>query len=290
MSVFNNLNQIYRTSGTIDGPNQEVTLQCPGAAGAIVTFNGTFTGTLVSVGGTSSIDGGRFLFKSGVGSVGTNKIEGDGTLLSREYRIIAGGDRYSIKSDGVFTGSVNIEIISSNSTNTVFGNGPFHNSFEEAIRDGRGFLTTTGIQPVSAGNIIACKLFNPSNSGVNIFIKNRLFGNNVAGTAPNLEYVAYSNPTITTLSNINNGINLKSGSIVSAAEFSWDVDDSANITMGGIQGSGEVLPRGESYSRPLDFMMTPGNSVGYTIDGAGNNLTQAARLSIVLEWYEETIN
>ena len=57
-------NKTWRTTGTITASGQEVTWQCPGAAGAIVTISGTFTGTLSSVGGTSGIDGGRLLFKS----------------------------------------------------------------------------------------------------------------------------------------------------------------------------------------------------------------------------------
>tara|TARA_R110000796_G_scaffold55653_1_gene129315 strand:- start:65 stop:931 length:867 start_codon:yes stop_codon:yes gene_type:complete len=288
MSIFG-ANPIYRKTDTITTANQEVTLNCAGAAGAIVTVNGTFTGTISSLGGTTSVDADRLLWLSGVGSKGNSKIVGSGSLLIQEYRIIAGGDRYTLKASADFVGSVAVEIISSNSTNAIFGIGPFHNGKEEAIRDSRSYLAFTGTQAVDAGNILAVKLFNPANSGVNLFVYNRLFGNDLAAADTNLEYIAYSNPTIV-LPNTSNGANLRAGEPSSAAVFSYGVDTLANTIMGGTIGSGEILPRGEVYSRALTFVIPPNFALGFTIKGAGNNLAQAARISIILEFYEETTN
>jgi hypothetical protein len=282
-------NNVRRKTGVINGANQEVTLRCPNAAGAIVTVSGAFTGTISSLGGTTSVEAPRSLWISAVGSKGNNKIFGSGSLLIQEYRIIAGGDRYTLRSSADFSGSVNIEIISSNSTHAVFGIGPFHTSKEEAIRDSRTYLGFSGTQAVDAGNVLAVKLFNPSTSGVNLFVYNRLFGNDLAAADTNLEYIAYSNPTIV-LPNTSNGLNLRAGEPNSTAVFSYGVDTLANTIMGGTIESGEILPRGEVYSRDLTFVIPPNFALGFTIKGAGNNLVQAARISVILEFYEETTN
>ena len=282
-------NDVRRKTGTINGANQEVTLRCPNAAGAIVTVSGAFTGTLFSLGGTDSVQAPRLLFISGFGSKSNNKIFGSGNPLIQEYRIIAGGDRYTLRSSANFSGSVDIEIISSNSTNAVFGIGPFHTSREEAIRDSRTYLGFSGTQAVDAGNVLAIKIFNPANSGVNLFVYNRLFGNDLEAADANLEYTEYSNPTIV-LPNTYNGSNLRVGESNSVAFFSYGVDTLANTVMGGTIGGGEILPRGEIYSRDLTSIIPPSFSLGFTIKGAGNNLVQAARISTILEWYEETTN
>ena len=139
-------------------------------------------------------------------------------------------------------------------------------------------------------NAIGAALKNPSDSGVNIFLKRRLFSNDRTSSQTALEYLAIGNPT-DVLANVGGEFNLRSGGMASAASFEWEVDTLANLgTLGGFLGTGEVLPRGAPYTRNLEVMLEPGNGFGVRITGAGANLSQAARIGITLEWYEEDVN
>jgi hypothetical protein len=161
------------------------------------------------------------------------------------------------------------------------------NALVEATRSDRAYLASTGPIAVTIGQRLHAILSNPSDSGVNVFLYNRLFGNDIAASGDNLEYVAYGNPTAT-LANSAAGFNADIGQAGSNSIFSFEAAPS--ITMGGFTGTGETLPRGDTYSRDLLAIMRPGVSLGFTIQGDGNNLVQAARLSITLEWYEELVN
>jgi hypothetical protein len=158
-----------------------------------------------------------------------------------------------------------------------------------ATKDGRGFLATTAILGVSPNNVLAFILRNPVDSGMNIIFFNRIFCNNNGSTIQNLEYVAFANPTAN-LSNSSNGINLLAGGANSNSIFQYQVLPQADLTMGGVEASGEILPNGTSYNRRLDVIIPPGGGVGFTIDGGNRNISTAVRVSAILEFYEESVS
>lgn len=283
---------LYSGSGTITANGQSVELVCPNTASALIDVSGDFNGELEVVGraveGATAL-GRRLVFKSGVGSLGRNIIENDGTSVNNEYRITTGGYSVVIRAISWTSGTANISISAGSAPAAIFNNGPVHTAYEEAVRAGRAFTASTGPQAVTSGNVIVVTFANPSNSGVNVFLKNRLFGNDRSAGQTALEYVAYSSPTFVP-ANTSNGINLRGATPFSDAEFKWEVRDITGLVMGGIQGTGEVIPRGINYTRPLEAMILPGRSAGYVISGEATNLSQNARISITLEWYEEPVN
>lgn len=287
------LSEVFSKDGTLSALNDIVYLDCPGTSGAVISLSGNFSGIITVTGSSklyneATVFGGRLLFKSGVGSLGVNFVEEDGTDGGKEYRIITNGKSIKIQATAYNSGTANITITASINTGVNFINGPVHSAFEQAVRNSRGFLDSTGVTPVQAGNVLACILTNPIDSGVNLFLVNRLFSNNALLTDSNLEYLAYGNPTAV-LATQRTGINLKSGGVTSLAIFKYEALPIIDLVMGGIIGTGEVLPNGQPYSRPVDFVLPPGGSVGFTIDGEGQNLSKAVRMSIVLEWYEESV-
>lgn len=159
---------------------------------------------------------------------------------------------------------------------------------ESAIRDGRGFTAATGIQSVVSGNVFIATLKNPSPSTRRIILKRRKFGNDLEANSTPLEYIAYGNPTYEP-ANVGAGLNLKGTTPFSNSEFKWEVRSIVNLDMGGQLGTGQILPRGLPYERTLDFILGPNSGVGFVIQGQGQNIGQATRISIILEWYEEDI-
>lgn len=276
--------------GEIAGDGDIVALYCPNSSGVTIDIEGTFTGRITATGGegVGALEGGRLLFQSGVGSTGINFVDGIGDARRTEYRAIAGGDFFILRGSNWSSGSARVRVTAQEAPTTLFVNGPVRTSFEEAVRAARAFVASTGPQNVQSGNAIILTFANPADSGVNVHLVNRLFGNNLGPTATNLEYVAYASPSYAP-TNPQSGINLRGATPFSVAQFRWQVRSLVGLVVGGTEGSGEILPNGETYSRPLEVMLLPGRSVGFLITGAGNNLANAARVSMTLEWYEEGI-
>lgn len=159
---------------------------------------------------------------------------------------------------------------------------------EEAVHTKHAYTASTSPQPVIIGSVLAVVISNPLNSGVNMFIRNRSFGNDRGPSDVHLEYVSYIDPTAV-LSNNFTVINRFIGSPSSVAALKWQTGTIASIGMGGSSAVGEVLPNGVLYERILDIILPPGKSFGYIITGAGSNLQQAARVSFTLDWHEEPI-
>jgi len=157
----------------------------------------------------------------------------------------------------------------------------------EAVKEGRAFVASTAVLPVEIGQILAFVLVNPSDSGVNMFITNRRFTSDQANGDIPIEYRAYSNPTYVPAT-AGVVVNRWLGLPPSDATFRYTTGASASITMGGSGGSAETIRTGGGASeRQLLVVIPPGNSLGFTVTGAGQNLLQAARISGTLEWYEE---
>ena len=160
----------------------------------------------------------------------------------------------------------------------------------EATCEGRAYVASTAVLPVEIGQIMAFVVSNPSDSGVDMIITSRRFASNQANGDIPIEYRAYSNPTYVpgTAGPVANRL---IGGPASDATFRYTVGASNTITMGGSGGSGETIQTGGGATvRDLIAVMPPGNSLGFTVTGAGQNLTHAARISGTVEWYEVAVS
>jgi hypothetical protein len=276
--------------GVIAGDDETLILYSPNSASATITVEGTFNGVITVTG--SSVEGGlegeRILFRSGIGSLGKATIDGSVGIAPREYRIVCGGDYVIIRGSSWVSGAATLHIHTQEAPNVVFANGPVHNADAEAVRAERGFLASTGPQAVTIGNILVSTIKNPTDSGVNIFLSNRIFANDNNPTDANLEYLAYADPTYEPTTT-GNGFNRKRGFPVSIADFDYEVRSIVGLDMGGTLGTGAILPNGLPYDLEFDFIIPPGSGLGFVISGAGQNLAQAVRMSIGFIWYEETV-
>lgn len=157
-----------------------------------------------------------------------------------------------------------------------------------ALQAGRAFLASVGGSNLTAGQEIYLTIANPADSGRTLFITNRLFGA-FADAADRLEYVAYSNPTavLTTVGTpVNRDVSLQA-SAPSVAGFRYQIAAQGSITMGGVTGSSNPIRRdGGIDPRRLSVEVAAGQILGFSVRGAGQNLSQSARVYVTLEWFE----
>lgn len=281
------------TTGSLAANGATFEIDTTGSASAVISVSGTFIGTLTVTGSNdatttgASTNGGRLLFKSGIGSLGTNQIVNAGVAINNEYRILTGGKSIKVTMSAYTSGTATIKIVPSINPSLTFINGPVHDAMEEAIRAGRAFSVGTGVQAAAIGTYLKSRFANPSNSGVNCFVTLRSFTNNATGgTLPELQIFtsvpAMTSPTAVTPSN------LKNGAASSVVDFSWKME--ATI-LGGTAGAGLIVPN-SGVPRDINTvrLVQPGESFGYVLGGAGGILTSALRGSMVFTWYEEAIN
>lgn len=278
--------KVSKKTGFLKANGEKFVMDVEGTSSATVRVKGTFTGTLTFLGGVTPSDvvGARMLMQTGVGSIAVNSLEVDGPI-DREFRVVTGGTTFVVEASNWSSGGVSIEAFATEDPSIVFINGPVQNSDEQAARAGRAFLSSTGGQSVTANQELYIIWENPSDSGKIYILTERLFS---ALSSDEVEYLAYGNPTAT-LSNSLPAINRYIGNAsTSDAEVSYEVADVGDITMGGVTGSGEAIPNdGIPRERKLVAIIPPGQSIGFSIRGAGNNISQASRLFITLQWYEE---
>lgn len=160
---------------------------------------------------------------------------------------------------------------------------PVSSSPAAATRAGLAFLSSTPILDVATTENLYFKISNTS--GRNLFLYNRIFSNDLDRNDPNMSYAAYINPTAT-LSQTAPSANAIIGGAVSAASVTYQVAQS--IAMGGIQATGEQLPNGVPYSRPVLVVLNSGTSLGFSLNPPGSPAA-SARVSIVVEWWEEPL-
>jgi hypothetical protein len=127
--MFENLETNPTATGTIDALNEMIELDCPGSSSAVVSVTGTFDGVLTVTGSGETVQqdgtqGGRLVFKSGVGSIGENKIRNEGDSIDTEYRIVTGGKSVRVKATEWSSGSCVVRITASPNPSIIFINGP----------------------------------------------------------------------------------------------------------------------------------------------------------------------
>lgn len=284
---YEHLSRYSEASGTISAQGESVEVVCEGTGSGVVSIKGTFTGKLRFYGLStelSTAEGGRIAFASGVGSLGTNVIENTGDAWDVEFRVVTDGHKLVVVADEWTSGTATVDISVSDTPSITFINGPVHTAEEEAVRDKRAYLVDiTGTQ-LPASDELAFIIKNPANSGYNLMLTDRLFASN---SPDPLEYVAYVNPTIT-LANSATPINRYLGADANVMEFTYEVGDADTLVMGGIQGSSQPIPYDNTtVNRELLAVIPPNNSLGFLIKGAGNNITNAARVWATLQWYVE---
>ena len=275
--------QYWETEGTISAVGEFVELVCPGAASAKIEIVGTFNGTLGGYGRAHSEagwDGGRLIFRDGVGSLGTNKVAIAGTY-DLEWRAVAGGYSILIRTDAWTSGSATVRISASAAPSIMFINGPVRTSLEEATRAGRAFLASAPNQQVTAGNALATILRNDTTDHI-VWLLDR----ELASTAQGVQYRAYINPT-TTLSQSGPISPLLQGAAIPAGITATYQSVPSGTNLGGASGSG--LPFNFRESISALYGIKPGGAVGFTIDGSGGGLNNAATLGARFHAYYEPI-
>lgn len=157
-----------------------------------------------------------------------------------------------------------------------------------ATVQGRAYLGSTANVSVQIGQVLAVVIANPVGSGVNLHLTGRRFSTGQSNTDAPTEYLAFADPTavLATPGIIQN----RTIGPSSAATLRYTAGPSAGIVMGGTAASGEsIRVGGGATERYVLVVIPPGHQVGYTVTGAGNNLTQAIRASVTLEWFEEPV-
>lgn len=145
------------------------------------------------------------------------------------------------------------------------------------------FLTSTPIVDASTTDSL-CIILN-NTTGRNIYLYNRIFANDHDAGDDNMLYKAYINPTAV-LATALTGVNATVGEVSSTATIRYEAGPT--IDMGGIEATGEILPNGSPYSRPLIGKLRPGFSAGFALSPTGNPAA-TTKLSIILEWWEELL-
>lgn len=159
----------------------------------------------------------------------------------------------------------------------------------EAVFQQRAFIGSTTNVALTADQILAIVLANPLGSGRNLFLTSRRFSTTQANSSAVLEYQAWINPTVV-LSTPGVAVNRWQGAPVGVGTVRYQAGAAAGIVMGGTQGSGEsVRTGGGATAREVLVILPPGQSLGFTLTGQGQNVGQAIRASITLEWFEQTV-
>ena len=273
----------YQTSGTIAGQGEEVTLECPGTASATIHLLGTFTGTLevTGVAGDGANDvGGRLIFKSGVGSLGTNKVSISGPH-DDEWRVATGGKSVTLRCTDYTSGSLAVVIGATRNPSIMFINGPVRNSIEEATRAGRALLASAPNQAVNSSQGLHVILRNNTPNRI-LWLHTRDLRSTVGGT----QYRAYVNPTtVLTEAGVISPL-LQSASAEPGITCEYQVA-AQDLSLGGTAASG--LPFDFQEKIELLYGIIPGGAVGFSIRGAGGGLNNAATVGVRMEAYWEPV-
>ena len=281
-----------RTEGTLSSTDTLIAVNCVGTSSGVISVKGTFTGTIAVTGSATegAQEGGRLLFRSGVGSYGSNTIIGTGGLVDHEYRLITDGGMLYLRATDWSSGSAEISIGLSDASSITFINGPVHSAEEEAQRSGRGFSANTGTQSILAGQYLKYRFANPVGSGKRCFVYMRDFTNDRKANDTIPQTVFCVNPDPIDTPNTVTPINLITGGAPSTTEFTWKVDDTVLTNPAStrfLSINGIPLQLDKTWTRAVD----PGQSFGYYIQGtAGGALQNALSASMLCLWYEEEYN
>ena len=276
-----------RATGSFAAINEEMTMDVQGTASAVISVSGTFDGDITVVGANSghSPEGGRLLFQSGVGALGANVIENAGSDISKEYRIVTGGERLILRATRWASGTANVDVYATDDASTVFVNGPVHGAFEQAVRAGRAYSAGAGDVQVQDGEFLNLTFENPPSSGRNAFLQIRSFQQDAAES---LVFHIVSNPA-TIVGTLLTPLNLLDGGPASDMEMRYEV--SVTALTGDTIGAGGFIPaNGIPYDIAGDDFLRvthPGQGFGFYVGGIGNNPAQASNISVVFGFYEE---
>ena len=274
--------------------NAQAKLDCPGAAGYIVTVSQVsgqpvFVGSLTSSGDGNSWRSRRF-FRTGVGELDTSTEVLDGTQSSLEYRLSA-GDSAAIVVSKYTSGQVQVTISGSLNTGMVFLNGPVHTADEAAIRAGRGFRLATQLTAVTANQNFNFALLNPAGSGRNVFVQGLWVCQTSASVLQLSQRVGVNTQTSavtpTTITPVNRRPDSATTSVVTAAAGA----STTAITAGTLGAQIPLQPSGACTQVQEIDMLTPSQSLGLTVAGVGGGLNgTASSITAYVEYYEEGVN
>lgn len=281
-------------TGVLSAAGQSVELPCPGAANYLITLS-TPSGQTPLIGTLSSSDtttgGSRRLVKTGIGplEVSTENLNGaQGAGVTLEYRTVGGGYGQKISLPNYTSGQATVTIIAMYQPTTVFINGAVHDEQEVALRNGRSFTASTGIQAVSTGNFLSMQFSMPAGANRRAFIHLRALGCSMAA-----EFAGVSNPTVNVPTTPATISNRKTGGATSVATATYsmsnarpDTSPTTALPAGGLISAYGTTYLGKEYARTVE----PGTSFTNWIGGAGGGLGAASRCHITYLWVEEPIN
>jgi hypothetical protein len=281
-------------TAVLGAAGDSVTLPCAGASNYLITFT-TPSGQTPLIGVMNSTDsttgGARRLVKTGIGplEVATETLNGaQGAGATLEYRTVGGGYGQKISLSSYTSGQATVTIMAMYQPTTIFVNGAVHDEQDVALRNGRSFTASTGIQTVSAGNFLSMQFSMPAGANRRAFISLRALGCSMAA-----EFAGVSNPTANPATTPASITNRKTGGATSVATATYsmasthpDTAPAATSPAGGLISAYGTTYLGKDYQRTVE----PGTSFTNWIGGAGGGLGTASRCHITYLWSEEPIN
>ena len=281
-------------SATLNSASSRFLLDVTGLSSAMVHVQGSGVMTL-KFGGTADLDGvgsgGRRLWKSGVGSLGTSTIAIDGsvTQVDSEYRVILGGSFLSIDVPSYTSGSVNVTVAADANSPISFIGGPVASTEMDALLGGRLYVASTGFQSVATNQYLNVVGMNPVGSGKLVILLARRFGLSANGT-----YGGISNPTTATFPATGptsvTPTNSRTGGVAGVMTFRYNVAttriDSATPNT---NPAGGFLQAYQDSTLQFVRAVPPGQSFGNFIGGAGGGLAAAAVASTTYYWIEQDL-
>ena len=284
-------------SATLGALGASLALPCAGAGSFIILIQPTGGAPLVGTfASTDSVTGGnRLLFKTGVGPMGVSAQPVNGTAGQLEYRTV-GGNGQTITLTSYTSGSALVTIYGSYNPQDIFIGGPVHTAEEDALRNGKAFSSSSGVQMVTAGQYMSMMLANPSNSGVRAIITKRTIAcdNPTGQVAP--KWYGLANPTLNLPATVTAISPRKTGGSTSLLNSTYTASsatfpDTTTSTPLASRVSA-LIPTGGGPGGPGDVMRTlePGQSTVLTILATANGLGTNPSCAIDTFWYEESVN
>lgn len=289
------------TTGTLAGTSDRFLLDVTGLASAMIHIQGTGVMTL-KFGGTADLDGvgsgGRRLWKSGTGSLGTSIISVDGstTPVDSEYRVILGGSFLSIDVTSYTSGSIAVSVLADANSPIAFIGGPVTTPEEDSALGGRLFNVSTGFIAINSNQYLNCVFENPASSRKVAIIRGRRFGMSANGL-----YGGISTPTTATFDSLTGSAapvvvpiaNARTGGVASTMTFKYNasatrIDSSPSNT----NPSGGFIQAYQDSTLNFLRVVPPGFRFGNFIGGpAVNGLggTMSGVASITYYWIEQDV-
>lgn len=266
-----------------------VSLNTTNYATVTVAVEGSFSGGIEVIGipaaATRTVELPLSLVDVETGPLGTGTIFGFGSMFKRYFKAQAAYGDTIVRARDDFSGSVMVTVGASKENSVVLISGPQSSPLEFAQRAGRGFSVGTGTHQVQAGEHLNYVFSNPADSGIEAHVVIRRFACDTPSGDTPLEFSLVVNPAAITGGTLVAANNLVTGGRSSAIQFTYEVaaQNLNNRVIGSFYKTG-----GDSALVTTKRIVRPGESFGYTSEGAGTALSPQKVANNVI-WYEEPV-